>query len=495
MWGRTDLDLFAMGLKTCRNFFIDKHGSAVSRPGSTFVSYGAGASTYGKLIPFVQDDTSSYVCEFNGGGNLAIYRAGAAIAGYGVGPYYITHGYASTALSRLQYAQVGDIVTITHPLYTPMELKRWADWAPADFNRIHAGAVAVGQAAAYASFIAVGTDPAAEAAYLSAFLSYWSPYASPYAAAFAAAQTAGNTAAGATVPYTAWDALYASGFFASFTGGPAGVVGTPHWSLTAVAYASTLTPYWRDTDAGAVATRPPRILDTSVSMPTPTGAVAVGGNVGDATHPPREWVIQATQIVQHTPTGLTFETLPFTLVESSNGVSETGALGLPTALAAGNMLAIYSDRAVVYRRVTTTQFLSVPADAGDYRALATNYYRGRKKLMGFIGSTTGRDFVDVGAEPNYALQPPQGTNPSSCSTAWAPPAAPRPRAPSPSFNRSDGLPGPRSEGAGRGAPPPTTTPTMTGTSCPWPARRWLLSSQPVAGSGLSRWPVPTSCCS
>lgn len=59
--GRVDLAKYRVGLKTCKNFFIHRHGGASNRPGFT---YKGGARGEGRLIPFQFSVEQNYMLEF-----------------------------------------------------------------------------------------------------------------------------------------------------------------------------------------------------------------------------------------------------------------------------------------------------------------------------------------------------------------------------------------------------------------------------------------------
>lgn len=127
LWGRSDLPNYAHGLRTCRNFFINQQGAAVSRPGTTIIrasKLGAIDARTVRLIPFYVSATESYVLEF---GNLYVrfHSYGATVLSGGT-PYEVTTPYAYADLWDIRYAQVGDVLTLTHPSYAPRELARYA---------------------------------------------------------------------------------------------------------------------------------------------------------------------------------------------------------------------------------------------------------------------------------------------------------------------------------------------------------------------------------
>lgn len=125
LYGRSDISKYAAGLRRCKNFFISQHGAAVSRPGTSFVAEVKTSSKRVRLIPFVYSDTISYVLEF-GDQYIRFFRAGAQLESGG-SPYEIASPYVEADIPRLKYAQVGDVMWLTHPSYTPRILTRAGD--------------------------------------------------------------------------------------------------------------------------------------------------------------------------------------------------------------------------------------------------------------------------------------------------------------------------------------------------------------------------------
>lgn len=133
MWGRTDLPIHARGLRTCRNFFIARDGSAVSRPGTSYVvDTKDGAARAVRLVPFIYSDSQSYVLEF-GHQYIRFISNGVQVKVAGV-PVEVVTTYAEADLPRLKFAQSGDVLTIVHPSYPPRELTRTShtSWAIAN---------------------------------------------------------------------------------------------------------------------------------------------------------------------------------------------------------------------------------------------------------------------------------------------------------------------------------------------------------------------------
>ena len=65
--GRVDQVKYATGLKTCRNFMVQRHGGVTNRPGTIFDAEVNDSSKAVRLIPFVFNPSQTYVLEF---GNL-----------------------------------------------------------------------------------------------------------------------------------------------------------------------------------------------------------------------------------------------------------------------------------------------------------------------------------------------------------------------------------------------------------------------------------------
>ncbi len=307
LWGRTDLEVFGRGLRRMRNFFASRvYGAAVSRPGTMLVGLAGGPTPNVRLLPFVFSDSSSLVLEF-GDGFLRFHTNGAtvlngtapihSISTGDTEPYKLASPYQYYDLPQLKWAQVGDVLTLTHPSYAPRELRRRSN--------------------------------------------------------------------------TNWGPLAADG--------------------TVFAEAVFATPL--PTSANGRTTGRPVL-----KSPLP---------VGDASHPAKEWIHLVTLTVQDPETGRVFETAPWTVTESWDGVSPHDAVALPSH----HQLVLYPDKTVTLL-MKQGDIDNVPT----YRQLAMNVYRGRGPLghggvYGFMGSTETDTFLDDGSAPDFLHPPPLGTNP------------------------------------------------------------------------------------
>lgn len=210
-YARTDTVRYQTGLRTCRNFIVQKEGGLVNRPGTDFVQQTWLGNTAARLMKFVFNEGTAFALEVgeqyarfyqNGapvmavsGGNWTLaheYLAGDVVANGGALYYCITDHtsagsdepgvgvswptlwyqqiggifsipmpYAVGDLEDLQYIQSGNVVTMVHGLYPPHELvrdgTRWItrkiDFGPTLDGPINI--VAVGTGSAGNSFYAV----------------------------------------------------------------------------------------------------------------------------------------------------------------------------------------------------------------------------------------------------------------------------------------------------------------------------------------------------
>jgi hypothetical protein len=115
---RASLDLYRAGLARCQNFLTLPHGGIRKRGGTQFVAEVKDSSKRTRGIPFIYSSEQAYFLEF---GHLAmrVYAYGAR-----VGTVELATPWGQNDLARLQYAQSGDLMWLTHPDYTPQVLER-----------------------------------------------------------------------------------------------------------------------------------------------------------------------------------------------------------------------------------------------------------------------------------------------------------------------------------------------------------------------------------
>jgi len=136
LFGRVDFAKFSEGLALCRNFIPLPHGPVDSRPGTEFVLEVKNSASATRLIPFSFNNVQTFAIEV-GAGYFRFHTQAATLMLSAV-PYEIANGYAAADLPDIHYVQSADVMTLVHPNYPVMELRRlgalsWTFTAPS-FN-------------------------------------------------------------------------------------------------------------------------------------------------------------------------------------------------------------------------------------------------------------------------------------------------------------------------------------------------------------------------
>ncbi len=97
---RVDLAKYAVGLKTCRNFFVLSHGGVSNRSGTKFITEVKDSSKQVRLIPFEFNTEQTYILEM-GNLYLRIIKDGGQITSGG-SVVEITTPYVESDLFDLQ---------------------------------------------------------------------------------------------------------------------------------------------------------------------------------------------------------------------------------------------------------------------------------------------------------------------------------------------------------------------------------------------------------
>lgn len=386
LWGRTDLDVFGRGLRTLRNFFTSKQGAAVSRPGTTFVSAqpaDAGVM-FGpspvRLLPFVVGDDTALVVVV-GFQCMRFMVNGAMLLDPGTGqPYKILSPYVPSDFASLQWAQVGDVLTITSPNWDPFDLRLFT-LAPPLFaltQKVFTPYQPYFVDLPEVSVLAATTPYSVVVPFLSTF-----PLVLPWAVSSAYALNARVFVPGASTALFVYKCIQAGTSAAS--GGPTG------------------------TD--------PSITDGTVKW----AFVGVQPTTPTADFPAQEWIWLVSAVVKDNATGNIYETLSQQVTVEYDGTS-FDTTGRP--IAASNLWAVYPGAPITLARADTAALLSTPPGYDSYTVLAYNFYRGRGSVSGgatggvygFVGQSAGtttasRTFVDNGQAPDYTVQPLLGTSP------------------------------------------------------------------------------------
>lgn len=123
LWGRTDLPTYAHGLRRALNFFVDKRGPALSRPGTEFLAQSKhSAGDVPRLVPFVYSEELSFVLEI-GEGYMRIFSGGTPVMNAGV-PLELVTPWSWFEIQTLQWAQVGAVLTVVQENHPPYEIAR-----------------------------------------------------------------------------------------------------------------------------------------------------------------------------------------------------------------------------------------------------------------------------------------------------------------------------------------------------------------------------------
>jgi len=134
LYYRTDLQKYATGCKTLKNFIVHPHGGASNRPGLEFINEIKDSTKKARLTPFEFSIEQAYVIEF-GNKYCRFYMNGGQIVSGG-NPYEIQTPYSEADLPLLKYTQSADVLYLVHPNYPPKTLTRTGhtNWTLADFD-------------------------------------------------------------------------------------------------------------------------------------------------------------------------------------------------------------------------------------------------------------------------------------------------------------------------------------------------------------------------
>lgn len=115
---RTDQAFYANAVALASNFFVRAEGALSNRAGLQFVAQCiTGASLGSYLVPFIYNNTQSYLCEF-AAGSISVYAQGSLVESG------ITNNYAAADLPNLRWAQSADTLNVAVATQQPMQLKR-----------------------------------------------------------------------------------------------------------------------------------------------------------------------------------------------------------------------------------------------------------------------------------------------------------------------------------------------------------------------------------
>ena len=122
MFGRIDDAKYLSGAALLRNFISTPQGPAQNRPGFAYV-LATKNNGVARLISFVYSSTQTMVIEL-GDRYIRFHSQGATLESTPGVPYEVVSPYLAADLFDIHYVQSADVMTLVHPSYPPMELRR-----------------------------------------------------------------------------------------------------------------------------------------------------------------------------------------------------------------------------------------------------------------------------------------------------------------------------------------------------------------------------------
>lgn len=125
LYGRDDLDRYAIGAKEMLNFYPYPYGGFSRRMGTFFVHDTKYTDKHSRLIPFIYSDKTAFMLEF-GDKYIRVYRNGGMVMDGDI-PLEINTPYTEDEIDDLKYVQSADRMYIVHGNHHPKTLTRYGD--------------------------------------------------------------------------------------------------------------------------------------------------------------------------------------------------------------------------------------------------------------------------------------------------------------------------------------------------------------------------------
>ena len=125
MDARTDVAKYQSGCRRLENMVVLPYGGVYRRAGTEYLGEAKFANKRCRLIPFNFSVTTRFVLEF-GEGYIRIWGNNSQVLSGG-SPVELVSPYLESELRELQYAQLNDIMYITHGNHAPRKLTRVSD--------------------------------------------------------------------------------------------------------------------------------------------------------------------------------------------------------------------------------------------------------------------------------------------------------------------------------------------------------------------------------
>jgi hypothetical protein len=122
---RADLVKYTSGLRTCRNFIVQKHGGVTKRPGFRFIAKTKFGALGCRLVPFIFEAADqTYVLEV-GEYYIRFFWHGAPVMDGG-SPLEVVTPWNHNEAQEVRWSQSADVIIFTHPNHPVMQLERQA---------------------------------------------------------------------------------------------------------------------------------------------------------------------------------------------------------------------------------------------------------------------------------------------------------------------------------------------------------------------------------
>jgi len=122
LFGRTDIAQYQYACETVENFLVRPYGSLISTPGTKYISEVKSSGT-ARLIKFIFSRSDSYIIEM-GANYFRFFTDEAVVVTGGSGTLEVAHSYSSTQIWDVQYAQINDVIYLSHPDLPTYKLTR-----------------------------------------------------------------------------------------------------------------------------------------------------------------------------------------------------------------------------------------------------------------------------------------------------------------------------------------------------------------------------------
>jgi hypothetical protein len=123
LFGRTDIAQYAYACETVENFLVRPYGPVITTPGTKYVAAVKSSGVNTRLIKFIFSRTDSYIIEM-GDKYFRFFTDGGVVTTGGGGTLEVAHSYSSTQIWDVQYAQINDVIYLTHKSFPIYKLTR-----------------------------------------------------------------------------------------------------------------------------------------------------------------------------------------------------------------------------------------------------------------------------------------------------------------------------------------------------------------------------------